>query len=202
MNFEAILERGHHQLLLHDLQAKDALLHLSNALRPFGAGMPPSTSSTSAISFLISSFRNSHASIFDAEPDGALSALPGDRVLHHVRPMQLHPAAVARRHQRTAFLGQPVDALDDGDLISSIGGGALLICGSSPWAAAISRRVRSSASPTLSNVYPPQPGAYRVIPWIVLAWCCVPLIATLLHPRLLDLVTSGCLAVGARMKQD
>jgi predicted membrane channel-forming protein YqfA (hemolysin III family) len=52
------------------------------------------------------------------------------------------------------------------------------------------------------NVYPPQPGAYRVIPWIVLAWCCVPLIATLLHPRLLDLVTSGCLAVGARMKQD
>ena len=25
------------------------------------------------------------------------------------------------------------------------------------------------------NVYPPQPGAYRVIPWIVLAWCCVPL---------------------------
>src|SRR6478736_1170896 len=49
------------------------------------------------------------------------------------------------------------------------------------------------------NVYPPQPGAYRVIPWIVLAWCCVPLIATLLHPRLLDLVTSGCLAVGARM---
>jgi amino acid transporter len=52
------------------------------------------------------------------------------------------------------------------------------------------------------NVYPPQPGAYRVIPWIVLAWCCVPLIATLLHPRLLDLVASGCLAVGARMKQD
>ena len=50
--------------------------------------------------------------------------------------------------------------------------------------------------------YPPQPGAYRVIPWIVLAWCCVPLIATLLHPRLLDLVTSGCLAMGARMKQD
>jgi hypothetical protein len=41
-----------------------------------------------------------------------------------------------------------------------------------------------------------------VIPWIVLAWCCVPLIATLLHPRLLDLVTSGCLAVVARMKQD
>jgi hypothetical protein len=52
------------------------------------------------------------------------------------------------------------------------------------------------------NVYPPQPGAYRVIPWIVLAWCCMPLIATLLHPRFLDLVTSGCLAVGARMKQD
>ena len=33
------------------------------------------------------------------------------------------------------------------------------------------------------NVYPPQPGAYRAIPWLVLAWCCVPVIATLLHPR-------------------
>jgi hypothetical protein len=52
------------------------------------------------------------------------------------------------------------------------------------------------------NVYPPQPGAYRVIPWLVLAWCCVPVIATLLHPRLLDLVASGCLATRDRMKQD
>ena len=52
------------------------------------------------------------------------------------------------------------------------------------------------------NVYPPQPGAYRVIPWLVLAWCCVPVIATLLHPRLLELVASGCLATRDRMKQD
>jgi amino acid transporter len=52
------------------------------------------------------------------------------------------------------------------------------------------------------NVYPPQPGAYRVIPWIVLAWCCVPLIATLLHPRLVDLITSGFLAASARAARD
>ena len=52
------------------------------------------------------------------------------------------------------------------------------------------------------NVYPPQPGAYRVIPWLVLAWCCAPVIATLLHPRLLELVASGCLATRDRMKQD
>jgi amino acid transporter len=48
------------------------------------------------------------------------------------------------------------------------------------------------------NVYPPQPGAYQVIPWIVLAWCCAPIIATALHPRLVDLVTSGFLAAGAK----
>ena len=41
------------------------------------------------------------------------------------------------------------------------------------------------------NIYPPQPGAYRVIPWIVPAWCCVPVAATLLHPRLIDLITCG-----------
>jgi amino acid transporter len=41
------------------------------------------------------------------------------------------------------------------------------------------------------NIYPPQPGAYRVIPWIVLAWCCVPIAATLLHPRLVGLITCG-----------
>jgi len=45
------------------------------------------------------------------------------------------------------------------------------------------------------NVYPPQPGAYRVIPWIVLGWCCAPVVATFLHPpRLLDLIKSGFLA--------
>jgi amino acid transporter len=52
------------------------------------------------------------------------------------------------------------------------------------------------------NVYPPQPGAYRVIPWVVLAWCCAPLIATFLHPRLVDLVASGFLAASARTKRD
>ena len=52
------------------------------------------------------------------------------------------------------------------------------------------------------NVYPPQPGAYRVIPWIVLAWCCAPVIATLLHPRLVDLITAGFLAASVRAKQD
>src|SRR5262249_38860984 len=52
------------------------------------------------------------------------------------------------------------------------------------------------------NVYPPQPGAYRVIPWLVLAWCCVPLLATLVHPRLVDLVSSGILATSARTRRD
>jgi amino acid transporter len=52
------------------------------------------------------------------------------------------------------------------------------------------------------NVYPPQPGAYRMIPWIVLIWCCAPIMATLFDPRLLDLVASGCLAVRARIKED
>ena len=52
------------------------------------------------------------------------------------------------------------------------------------------------------NVYPPQPGAYQVIPWIVLVWCCAPVMATLFDPRLLELVASGCLAARERMKQD
>ncbi len=50
------------------------------------------------------------------------------------------------------------------------------------------------------NVYPPQPGAYRVIPWIVLAWCCVPVIVTLLHPRLVERMMSGFLAASFRAK--
>jgi hypothetical protein len=52
------------------------------------------------------------------------------------------------------------------------------------------------------NVYPPQPGAYRVLPWIVLAWCCAPFIATLLHPPLVDLVSSGFLAARSRASRD
>jgi hypothetical protein len=52
------------------------------------------------------------------------------------------------------------------------------------------------------NVYPPQPGAYRAIPWIVLVWCCVPVIAALVSPRLVGLVASGVLATDSRTKQD
>jgi amino acid transporter len=52
------------------------------------------------------------------------------------------------------------------------------------------------------NVYPPQPGAYRVIPWIVAAWCCAPLIATFLHPRLVDLITAGFPRASAHTTQD
>jgi amino acid transporter len=52
------------------------------------------------------------------------------------------------------------------------------------------------------NIYPPQPGAYRVIPWIVLAWCCAPVVATLLKPKLLDRIRSGFLAASSRMTRD
>jgi amino acid transporter len=41
------------------------------------------------------------------------------------------------------------------------------------------------------NIYPPQSGAYRIIPWIVLVWCCVPIVATLLDPRLVKRITAG-----------
>src|SRR5262245_39421590 len=41
------------------------------------------------------------------------------------------------------------------------------------------------------NIYPPQPGAYRVLPWIVVAWCCLPIIPTFLKPRLVALITCG-----------
>jgi len=52
------------------------------------------------------------------------------------------------------------------------------------------------------NIYPPQPGAYRVIPWIVLVWCCAPVAATLLSPRLVERASSGFLAARERTKQD
>jgi amino acid transporter len=48
------------------------------------------------------------------------------------------------------------------------------------------------------NVRSPDPGAYRVIPWIVLVWCCVPVVATVLYPRLVDLIASGFLAVRSK----
>jgi amino acid transporter len=50
------------------------------------------------------------------------------------------------------------------------------------------------------NIRSPDPGAYQMIPWIVLLWCCAPLLATLLHPRLVDLITSGFLAATSREK--
>lgn len=52
------------------------------------------------------------------------------------------------------------------------------------------------------NVYPPQPGAYRVIPWVVLAWCCAPMLATLINPRIVQHITAGFLAASARAKQN
>jgi hypothetical protein len=52
------------------------------------------------------------------------------------------------------------------------------------------------------SIYPPQPGAYRVIPWIVLAWCCAPVVAILLNPRLIELVKAGFLAASARTTRD
>ena len=52
------------------------------------------------------------------------------------------------------------------------------------------------------NVYPPQSGAYRVIPWIVLGWCCAPVMATLLSPGLVERVSSGVLAASVRTARD
>jgi amino acid transporter len=52
------------------------------------------------------------------------------------------------------------------------------------------------------NVYPPQPGAYRVIPWVLLAWCCAPMLATLINPRIVEHITAGFLAASARAKQN
>jgi amino acid transporter len=45
------------------------------------------------------------------------------------------------------------------------------------------------------NVYPPQPGAYAVMPWLVLVWCVAPLLVTTINPRLVKRVKSGFLTV-------
>ena len=45
------------------------------------------------------------------------------------------------------------------------------------------------------NIYPPQPGAYAAMPWLVLAWCIAPLLATMMNPRLVERVNSGFLTV-------
>ena len=52
------------------------------------------------------------------------------------------------------------------------------------------------------NIYPPQPGAYRIIPWIVLTWCAAPVLATFLNPRIVDHIIAGFLAASVRAKQD
>jgi hypothetical protein len=43
------------------------------------------------------------------------------------------------------------------------------------------------------NIYPPQAGAYAMMPWLVLAWCVVPLLVTMINPRLVERVKSGFL---------
>jgi amino acid transporter len=48
------------------------------------------------------------------------------------------------------------------------------------------------------NVYPPQPAAYRYIPWIVVAWCVAAVIATLVSATLVQRVASGVLATDAK----
>jgi uncharacterized membrane protein YfcA len=50
------------------------------------------------------------------------------------------------------------------------------------------------------NIYPPQPGAYRIIPWIVLIWCCVSVVATLLGALLVKRITAGFRA--ARLREE
>jgi hypothetical protein len=52
------------------------------------------------------------------------------------------------------------------------------------------------------NVYPPQPGAYRVIPWLVIAWCAAAAIATLLIPGMVARVATGVLAAGSDSARD
>jgi len=52
------------------------------------------------------------------------------------------------------------------------------------------------------NVYPPQPGAYRVIPWLVIAWCCTAAVATFANPELVKRVQSGVLAPGSGSERD
>jgi amino acid transporter len=43
------------------------------------------------------------------------------------------------------------------------------------------------------NVYPPQAGAYAVMPWLVLVWCVAPRLVTMINPRLVDRVKFGFL---------
>jgi amino acid transporter len=89
-------------------------------------------------------------------------------------------------------------------VVASAGGAVLRASENEPrWMLLIPALAAVAIAYTLwVNVYPPQPGAYQVIPWIVLAWCCAPLAVGLLSPRLLELVTAGFLAAHARTKED
>jgi amino acid transporter len=52
------------------------------------------------------------------------------------------------------------------------------------------------------NVYPPQSGAYQVIPWIVIAWCGAAAIATLLNPAMVARVATGVLTASSDSARD
>ena len=110
---------------------------------------------------------------------------------------------------RTVFHATGQDAFFWG---STLGALALLIAYLLVVASAAGAIIRSSAAaarwmlliPSLAavaiaytlwvNVASPDPGAYQVIPWIVLAWCCAPVLAMALKPGLIDLIRSGFLA--------
>lgn len=43
------------------------------------------------------------------------------------------------------------------------------------------------------NLQDPMPGAYRILPWIVLVWCLLPVVLLLLRPNLTERIRSGFL---------
>jgi len=47
------------------------------------------------------------------------------------------------------------------------------------------------------NVFPVQPGAYAVLPWVVLGWIAIPVIATIARPRMVRDVDAGRTALQA-----
>ena len=46
------------------------------------------------------------------------------------------------------------------------------------------------------NVFPVQPGAYAVLPWVVLGWVAIPLIATIARPAMVRDLDAGLAAAG------
>ena len=47
------------------------------------------------------------------------------------------------------------------------------------------------------NVFPVQPGAYAVLPWVVLGWIAIPVIATIARPGMVRDVDEGRTALQA-----